>query len=57
MNSSNPSEDDKYVCKICQLIMIEPMIISSCSHSICNNCLQLILKNSSENKLVNNNRV
>ncbi len=47
MNSTNPSQDDKYICKICQLFMLEPMTISSCNHSFCNNCLQSINKNSS----------
>lgn len=44
------SLDDEYLCKICQSIMLEPMVLKICNHTMCNNCVKAISGNADNKK-------
>ena len=45
MNTFEEEINDKYTCPICRTIFVDPKILISCDHSLCNNCLNELILN------------
>jgi len=48
---------NKYLCSICQSVMLNPMLILTCKHELCENCLEAISYSNNDKKYLFKNNL